>query len=180
MQIIGYVLACRSFIRTLHHLIITIVHICLKILNLYNACQIYFVEWVRFSIFSQLSILQYVGLCVFGLPISLVIIERVYMFCLSIIKSEEWTITHCLGLGCSWYMCVFFVPFGKTVLLYYYANKSLESWILNLGHETMVCAVFYIRMNLWYGWIASWDIRVLVVFAQNLSLCHWRAALLRC
>ena len=33
-----------------------------------------------------------------------------------------------------WYMCVLycFVPFGKTVLLYCYANKSLESWILNL------------------------------------------------
>ena len=31
---------------------------------------------------------------------------------------------------------------------------------LGLGHETMICAVcFYILMNLWYSWIASWDIR---------------------
>ena len=34
--------------------------------------------WVRLSIFSQLSIIQYMGLCVFSLPISLVIIERIY------------------------------------------------------------------------------------------------------
>ena len=33
---------------------------------------------VRLSIFSQLSIIQYMGLCVFSLPISLVMIERLY------------------------------------------------------------------------------------------------------
>ena len=31
--------------------------------------------WVRFSIFSQLSIMPYMGLCVFSLPIPLVMIE---------------------------------------------------------------------------------------------------------
>ena len=37
---------------------------------------------------------------VFSLPISLVMIERIYILCLIIIiKSEVWTITHCLGLG---------------------------------------------------------------------------------
>ena len=56
--------------------------------------------WVRLSIFSPLSIIQYVGLYVFSLPISVVMIERVYILCLIIIiKSEVWTITHCLGLG---------------------------------------------------------------------------------
>ena len=56
--------------------------------------------WVRLSIFSPLSIKQYVGLYVFSLPISLVRIERIYILCLIIIiKSEVWTITHCLGLG---------------------------------------------------------------------------------
>ena len=56
--------------------------------------------WVRLSIFSQLSIIQYVGLCVFSLPIFFVMIERIYILCLIIIiKSEVWTITHCLGLG---------------------------------------------------------------------------------
>ena len=34
--------------------------------------------WVRLSIFPQLSIIQYVGLCVFSLPISFVMIEIIY------------------------------------------------------------------------------------------------------
>ena len=52
------------------------------------------------SLFSPLSNIQYVGLYVFSLPISLVMIERIYMLSLIvIIKSEVWTITHCLGLG---------------------------------------------------------------------------------
>ena len=56
--------------------------------------------WVRLSIFSPLSIIQYVGLYVFSLPISLMMIERIYILCLFIIiKSQVWTITHCLELG---------------------------------------------------------------------------------
>ena len=62
--------------------------------------------WVRLSIFSQLSIIQYVGLCVFSPPISFVMIERIYILCLIIItKSEVWTITHHLGLGHETMVC---------------------------------------------------------------------------
>ena len=62
--------------------------------------------WVRLSIFSPLSSIQYVGLCVFSLPIPLVMIERIYILCLIIIiKSEVWTITHCLGLGHETMVC---------------------------------------------------------------------------
>ena len=62
--------------------------------------------WVRLSIFSQLSIIQYVGLYVFSLPISFVMIERIYILCLIIIiKSEVWTITHCLVLGHETMVC---------------------------------------------------------------------------
>ena len=62
--------------------------------------------WVRLSIFSQLSIIQYVGLCVFSSPISFVMIERIYILCLIIIiKSKVWTITHCLGLGHETVLC---------------------------------------------------------------------------
>ena len=32
--------------------------------------------WVRLNIYSQLSIIQYVGICVFSLPVSLVMIDR--------------------------------------------------------------------------------------------------------
>ena len=98
VQIFGYVLACRSysFVCTVHYLIIIIVQTYLKTLNLWNACQIYFVECVRLSIFSPLSIIQYVGLCVSSLPIPLVMIERLYiLYLVIIIKSEVCTITHC-------------------------------------------------------------------------------------
>ena len=48
VQIVGYVMACRSysFVSTLHHLIIIIVQTYLQTLNLWNVCQIYFVECV--------------------------------------------------------------------------------------------------------------------------------------
>ena len=36
--------------------------------------------WVRLSIFSPLSIIQYVGLYVFSLPISLLMIEKIYIY----------------------------------------------------------------------------------------------------
>ena len=79
--------------------------------------------WVRLSIFSLLSIIQYVGLYVFSLPIPLVVIERIYILCLSIIiKSEVWTITHCLGLGHETMVsavCLF-------ILLWV---KRIESWV---------------------------------------------------
>ena len=62
--------------------------------------------WARLSTFSQLSIIQYVGLCVSSLPISFVMIQRIYILCLIIIiKSEVWTITHCLGLGHETMVC---------------------------------------------------------------------------
>ena len=49
-----------------------------------------------------LSVIHYTicGLYVFSLPIYLVMIEIIYILCLIIIiKSEVWTITHCLWLG---------------------------------------------------------------------------------
>ena len=62
--------------------------------------------WVRLSIFFQLSIIQYVGLYVFSLPIPFVMMERINVLCLIIIiKSEVWTITHCFGLGRETMVC---------------------------------------------------------------------------
>ena len=109
VQIVGYVLACRSysFVCTLHHLIIIIVQTLSEEIELIEClsdmiCRV----WVRLSIFSQLSNIQYVGLCVFSLPISFVMIERICILCLIIIiKSEVWTIAHCLGLGHETMVC---------------------------------------------------------------------------
>ena len=56
--------------------------------------------WVILSTFCPFSIIQYVGLYVFSLPIYLVMIESICIVCLIIIiKSAVWTTTHCLGLG---------------------------------------------------------------------------------
>ena len=74
--------------------------------------------WVRLSIFSLLSIIQYVGLYVFSLSIYLVMIERIYILCLIIIiKSEVWTV-HCLVLGHE--------TMVSTVCLSIYSNSNLN------------------------------------------------------
>ena len=108
VQIVGYVLACRSysFVCILYHLIIIMCklywHWNYKMPVRYDLSSV----WIGLSIISQLSIIQYVGLCVFSLPISFVMIERIYILCLIIIiKSEVWTITHCLLLGHETMVC---------------------------------------------------------------------------
>ena len=151
VQIFGCVLACRScsFVCTLHHLIISIVQTYLRTLNLWNACQIYFVECVsKIKHIFQSSIIQYMGLCIFSLPISVVMIERIYT------------------------LSYYHHQIGS---MNYYPLFRVRSW-----NNGMSCMSLYILMNSWYGQIASWDIRVLVVFAPNLALCHRHAALLPC
>ena len=88
-----------------------IVFVCLPYLKALNLPVRYIMSsvWVRLSIFSPyiyiyiyiyVYICVCVGLYVFCLPISLVMIDTIYILCLIIIiKSEVWTITHCLGLG---------------------------------------------------------------------------------
>ena len=62
-----------------------------NLLQVTTACQIYFVECVsKIKHISQLSIIQYMGLCVFSLPISLVMIERIH-FVLLVLSSSNWT-----------------------------------------------------------------------------------------
>ena len=59
-------------------------------IELINACQIYFFECVsKIKHILSLSIIQYMGLYVFSLPISLVMIERIYILCLIIIIKSE-------------------------------------------------------------------------------------------
>ena len=93
VQIVGYVLACRSYSFVCANVIWR--HWTYKMPVRYNLSSV----WVRLSILSQLSIIQYVGLFVFSLPIIFVMIERIYILCLIIIiKSEVLTSTHCLWL----------------------------------------------------------------------------------
>ena len=118
ISIVQFMMSANSRIR----FVLQIVFVCLYItLSHYHHCANFIWRhwtyrmavrynlssvWVRLDIFSQLSIKQYVGLCVFSLPISFVMIEIIYILCLTIIiKSEVWTITHCLGLGHETMVC---------------------------------------------------------------------------
>ena len=85
--------------------------------------------WVRLSIFCPLSIIQYVGLYVFSLPISVVMIERIYILCLIIIiKSEVWTITHCLGLSHETMVSAVCLSIFLSVKIYMYCCTIIPSF----------------------------------------------------
>ena len=79
VQIVGYVDRIRLFV----HYIISLSSLCKVIWRhwSYKMLVRYILSsvWVRLSIFSQLFIIQYMGLCVFRLPISHVMIERIYI-----------------------------------------------------------------------------------------------------
>ena len=61
-------------------------------------CSLWWVQIFGYVLAYPLYIMW--GCIFFSLPISLVMIERINILCLIIIiKSEVWTITHCLGLG---------------------------------------------------------------------------------
>ena len=93
---------CRSysFVCTVHYLIIIMVQTYLKALFLKNACQIYFVECVS-KIKHILSAIHYTicGAVCFQFIHFSCDWENIYTLYTFIIKSEVWTITHCLGLG---------------------------------------------------------------------------------
>ena len=80
VKIVGCVLACTSYWFVNN--IISLSSLCKLICRhrTYKMPVRYILSsvWVRLSIFSQLSIIQYMGLCIFRLPISLVMIERMY------------------------------------------------------------------------------------------------------
>ena len=105
-QIIEYIMAWRSysFVYALHYLIITIIQIrywTSKILQGYILSSV----CLRLSQFSQLSLMQYVGLCVFSLPIYLMMIVIIHVLYLIIMKSGVWLICHCLWLGHETMVC---------------------------------------------------------------------------
>ena len=95
--------------------------------------------WVRLSIFSQLSNIQYVGLCVFSLPTPFEMIERIHTLCLIIIiKTEVWTITHYLGFGhetmvCAVCLSIFLWKNNNNACLSYTASTMHAVAMTNLG-----------------------------------------------
>ena len=114
--------------------------------------------WVRLSIFSPLSIIQYVGLYVFSLPISVVMIERIYIRCLIIImKSEVWTITHWLGLG------------HETMVSAVCLSIFLPTWLINMWCLIKVNATNTSKLldRYWSGHDVMWHIAYLTNFCND-------------
>ena len=102
-------MACRSylFVCTLHHLIIIIVQTHLKTLKLLNVCQICFVECVS-KIEHILLVIHYSiygAVCFQFTQFPRVGWENILLCLIIIIKSEVWTIIHCLGLGHETMVC---------------------------------------------------------------------------
>ena len=65
---------------------------------------------LRLNQFYQLSSMQYMGLCVFSLPISLVMMVRIYeLYLIIIIKLEVWITSHCFGLDHETMVCAVFL-----------------------------------------------------------------------
>ena len=109
VQIVGYVMACRSysFLCTLHHLIIIIVQTYLQTLNLWNVCQIYFIECVSKieHILLVISYSIYGAVCFQFTQFPRDGWENILLCLIIIIKSEVWTIIHWLGLGLETMVC---------------------------------------------------------------------------
>ena len=121
-----------SFVCTSHYRIIIIMRTYLKVLNFKNDCQVHSVSSVclRLSQFSQLSFTQYMGLCVFSLPIPIMLIVRMHVvYLIIIIKSEVWPICHCWWLGDRTTVCV--VWLFKFLLVIRWCtdtNTTMRSW----------------------------------------------------
>ena len=95
------------------------------------ACQIYFVESVS-KIKHILSVIHYTICegCFFSCPISLVMIEKIYILCLIIIiKSEVWTITHFLVLGHEAMVCAVCISIVLVKLRHHAKHHKLISWL---------------------------------------------------
>ena len=112
VQIVGYVLPCRSysFVCAVHHLIIIIVQNYPKTLNLWNACQIYFVE------------------CVSKIKHILIVINYTIHYTLCGAVCFQFNHSPC-------------VDWENIYTLSYYHHHIGSTHYLGLGHETIVCDV---------------------------------------
>ena len=101
VEIVGYVLPCRSywFVGTVHHLIIIIVQTYLKTLNLWKC-----LSDILSSVWVRLSILYNMWGCVFSVyPFPLWWLREYIYFVL--LSSSNWKYEHCLGLGHETMVC---------------------------------------------------------------------------
>ena len=130
--------------------------------RLQNSSKVNYITYITLTISSQLSIKQYMGLCVFSWPISLLMIERVHILCLIIItiKSEVWTIIHCLGhetMVCTVCLAIFLHhKFGDQgyipQTLFEHENKRSNAWY----HKPNILNLTSIEIVTYNWWTRSW------------------------
>ena len=137
-----------SFVCTLHYLVVIIMQTHLMVLDiLLSVCLT----------LSQLTFMQYMGLCVFSFSIYLTMIVRMHVFYRTIIikSAEVWPICHCLGLGHETMVYVvnrsIFVWFRHTptnsphfpeTLFVYIIEKHLIIWALSMLYITLCGNLF--------------------------------------
>ena len=124
--------------------------------------------------FSQLSLMQYMGLCVFSLPIPHMIIVEIPVLDLSIIiKSDVWSICHCLWLGhetmlCAVCLSMFFMRVQTVVseIHVQFAYASLSQIIRKSMCKSVINANMDILIVL--TWIYNLTMKV-VTFSRTLQ-----------
>ena len=137
VQIIEYIMACRSnsYVCILHHLIIIMLTY-LNALDISNVSQIYFVECgCRIKSVLLIIFMHYMGLCVFSLSISLVMIVKIcVLYLIIIIKMEIWMIYHCLGLGHEIMLCSLCLALLLSSLITYILYIEYDNTISNTSN----------------------------------------------
>ena len=108
--------------------------------------------WVRLSIFSQLSIIKYVGLYVFSLPISLVMIEKIYIYFVLLSSSNrKYELLPIVYLYSYWWRATNIMDYMYKISGKYFPGVSKEWWI-----------------SMWSSYDAL-DINI--VFVNNTGIC---------
>ena len=136
-----------SFVCTLYCLIIIIMQTYLKVLNFWNVCRVQSVECVS-KLKSIPSFVLYMGLCVFSLPIYLMIIMRIrVLYLIVIIKWEVCPICRCLRLGhetmvCPLCLSIFLCSnnkFSARVVFFVYTEKPPASgrWLFEWSNSNI-------------------------------------------
>ena len=88
--------------------------------------------WMRLSIFSQFSIIQYVGLCVFSLPISLEMSERIY------------TLSYHHQIGSMNYYALL-----KGKVMKQWCALYVSPYSYDLSHITGIGGIWKLRFRMW-------------------------------
>ena len=98
---------------------------------------------LRLSKLSQLSFIHYMLLCVFNLPIYLMVIVRIRApYLIIIIKSEVWPICHCLGLSHEISLCaVCIFIFSSLSFGNYSVHDNFKSDNLRSTHKIYITII---------------------------------------